>query len=144
MNFLKAPDSNTLSTEEQEGRTTIAPAAATYSRSGNNEDYLTIEDTLTVTANENEEMDFSKLFNDQEEIERFNKVLMQRPGSRALSVPAFFPLALINRYTSSNLLLSTTRPQAQAQPRQQQPEPPKTSSSNRVKSNKITNKYNRI
>lgn len=85
-----------------------------------------------MTANDNEEIiDYGRFFNDQDEIERFNKSLMQRPGSRALSVPAFFPLALINRYTSSNLLLSNNRPQPQAQAREQ---------NNRVKSNKSSNK----
>jgi hypothetical protein len=85
-----------------------------------------------VTANDNEEIiDFGRFFNDQDEIERFNKSLMQRPGSRALSVPAFFPLALINRYTSSNLLLSNNRQQPQAQAREQ---------NGRVKSNKSSNK----
>jgi hypothetical protein len=37
-------------------------------------------------------------------LERFNKILFQRPGSRALSVPAFFPIAHQNHYTTSNLL----------------------------------------
>ena len=37
-------------------------------------------------------------------LEKFNRALFQRPGSRALSVPAYFPFATINRYASSNLM----------------------------------------
>lgn len=36
-------------------------------------------------------------------LERFNRALFQRPGSRALSVPSYFPFASIGHYNSSNL-----------------------------------------
>ena len=35
--------------------------------------------------------------------EKFNKLLFQRPGSRALSVPSYFPFATVNQFTSMNL-----------------------------------------
>jgi hypothetical protein len=52
-----------------------------------------------INNNNNNNIDFNLL-------EKFNKVLFQRPGSRALSVPSYFPFASINFSTNSNLLLN--------------------------------------
>jgi hypothetical protein len=49
-------------------------------------------------------------------LERFNKALFQRPGSRAFSVPSYFPFASINHYTSSNLLKQRTNSKKVLQP----------------------------
>jgi hypothetical protein len=86
-----------LSTEDQEGRTTIAPA---YSQSNSN-----LNDLRTNDENE-DNLNLVNQYYLDEELERFNRTLMelQRPCSRALSVPAYFPLASMNRYTSSYLL----------------------------------------
>ena len=104
----------TLSTEDPEGRTTAGPAILYASASNNraNEDMSqnsgTKQQTHTNTDNENEtdfdnpnRFDLSNI--DLPYLEKFNKVLFQRPGSRALSVPSYFPFASINHYTSSNL-----------------------------------------
>ena len=48
-------------------------------------------------------------------LEKFNKMLFQRPGSRAISVPSFFPIASMNHYATSNLL---NKPSANANSRQ--------------------------
>lgn len=37
-------------------------------------------------------------------LERFNRMLFQRPGSRAMSVPAFFPIASMDQYSTSNIV----------------------------------------
>lgn len=57
-----------------------------------------------------DDIDLTKLlFNDPEELERYERSLLQRPGSRARSVPAFFPPGHnnINELRSSNQMLPT-------------------------------------
>jgi hypothetical protein len=101
----------TLSTEDPEGRTTAGPAILYASASQNrvNEDlsqYSGTKENNYTTENEHD-FDTSNRFDlsniDLPYLEKFNKVLFQRPGSRALSVPSYFPFASINHYTSSNL-----------------------------------------
>jgi hypothetical protein len=56
-------------------------------------------------ANDYNEIELdSAIYADLPYLEQFNRILFQRPGSRALSVPAYFPFASLNRYNSSNLL----------------------------------------
>lgn len=95
----------TLSTEDPEGRTTGGPAIL-YASATNN---LADESQYSAKMNDNgleNPFDFEASINnvDLPFLERFNRVLFQRPGSRALSVPSYFPFASINHYTSSNLL----------------------------------------
>ena len=103
----------TLSTEDPEGRTTTGPALLYASASNNqpNEElsqYSGTKQQNYTNSNENDNdfdnpnrFDLSNI--DLPYLEKFNKVLFQRPGSRALSVPSYFPFASINHYTSSNL-----------------------------------------
>ena len=98
----------TLSTEDPEGRTTAGPAILYASASNNNvnDEMSQYSDTKNNNYNDNEfensnHFDLSNI--DLPYLEKFNKVLFQRPGSRALSVPSYFPFASINHYTSSNL-----------------------------------------
>ena len=102
----------TLSTEDPEGRTTAGPAILYASASHNpaNEDlsqYSGTKQTNNYTGDNEHDFDTSNRFDlsniDLPYLEKFNKVLFQRPGSRALSVPSYFPFASINHYTSSNL-----------------------------------------
>ena len=102
----------TLSTEDPEGRTTAGPAILYASASNNNgndemSQYSDTKNNNTNTQYNDNEFDNSNHFDlsniDLPYLEKFNKVLFQRPGSRALSVPSYFPFASINHYTSSNL-----------------------------------------
>lgn len=98
------PISNTLSTEDHEGSTTIAGGGFGYA-SGSN-----INESRT-TANKNDfEIDYENSINniDLPLLEKFNRVLFQRPGSRALSVPSYFPFASVNFSASSNLFTNET------------------------------------
>jgi hypothetical protein len=101
-----------LSTEDPDGRvTTNNNAPNTHNNSSNN--YI-IHNTSFIEQNGNfieflNSVNQNQSENPQEPldlnlIEKFNKLLLQRPGSRALSVPSFFPIASMNQYTSSFLL----------------------------------------
>jgi hypothetical protein len=70
-------------------------------------------------------------------LEKFNKLLFQRPGSRALSVPSYFPFATMNQYISSNLLNKSNNAQ-QLQQQQQQDQ----NTRNRSGTSKSNIKYN--
>jgi hypothetical protein len=99
------PISNTLSTDDQEGSTTVAGGGFGYA-SGSN-----LNESRT-TANKNDfEIDFENSINniDLPLLEKFNRVLFQRPGSRALSVPSYFPFASVNFSASSNLFNNETK-----------------------------------
>lgn len=114
--FKLAPISTTLSTEEQEGRTTIAPLA---------NDSLNENSTTLATLNDETDIDISKfLFSNPEEFEKFERSLLQRPGSRARSVPAFLPAAAaasnINEFRSSNQMLPSMNQIERLKPSQQQ------------------------
>ena len=72
-------------------------------------------------------------------LEKFNKLLFQRPGSRALSVPSYFPFATMNQYVSSNLLnKSNNTQQSQLQQHQHQQD---QNSKNRSGTSKSNIKY---
>ncbi len=84
----KAPLSNSLSEEEYESEV--------YKSEWNKQKSFTGNDF------NGDELDSANNI-DLPYLEQFNRILFQRPGSRALSVPAYFPLASLNRYNSSNL-----------------------------------------
>ncbi len=90
---MKAPISNTLSTEENECRMSLV--AGLFYNSGSkrlNESRITKTDT--------ESRVFKSRNIDMELLEKFNKFLFQRPGSRALSVPSYFPFNSVNFSTN--------------------------------------------
>ena len=69
--------------------------------------------TSGANTNANKELESSTYGTnniDLQLLEKFNKVLFQRPGSRALSVPSYFPFASINFSTNSNLFLKANQP----------------------------------
>lgn len=95
------PISNTLSTEDHDGSTTLAGGGAGFDyASGSN-----LNESRTTTNKNDFEIDFENSINniDLPLLEKFNRVLFQRPGSRALSVPSYFPFASVNFSASSNL-----------------------------------------
>ena len=101
--MFKAPISNTLSTIDPDVRVlTGVSQSIPYPFEFVNEDSNQInDDDIKLRLNEfTEEVNAKNL----DTLERFNKILFQRPGSRAMSVPSYFPFATLNRYMSSNLL----------------------------------------
>jgi hypothetical protein len=104
------PISNTLSTDDQDvggggTSTTLAGGGFGYTAmSGGNESHTTTNNNNNNNKNDFE-IDFEHSINniDLPLLEKFNRVLFQRPGSRALSVPSYFPFASVNFSASSNL-----------------------------------------
>lgn len=90
------PLSNTLSTDDAPTQT-AASCSTAFNRNKIN--------TSNEIDDESNLIDSQPLL-DESELEKLNRMLMQRPGSRALSVPAYFPLATLNRYENSFLLKS--------------------------------------
>ena len=96
------------------GRTTTGGGGLySHSRSVNDETSQINENSGPAAAlldimDECDDIDLTKLlFNDPDELERYERSLLQRPGSRARSVPAFFPPGHnnINEFRSSNQML---------------------------------------
>lgn len=111
-----APISNSLSTDDQEGRTTVGAilfGSASNNNNLNDDSMITnkltnndFDDMINGFYNDNEIELESSFHIDLPYLERFNRALFQRPGSRALSVPSYFPFASINHYAASNLFKS--------------------------------------
>ncbi len=91
-----------MSTDDQEERTTVYEEVLYPSTS--NIQYLNESETATNRNQDDDDNDSNLDFVDMPFLEKFNKLLFQRPGSRALSVPSYFPFATMNQYISSNLL----------------------------------------
>ncbi len=83
--------------------------------------------------NDEEDSDSNYDFVDMPFLEKFNKLLFQRPGSRALSVPSYFPLATMSQYVSSNLLAKSNNPE--------QNNAINTSNKKRIETSKTNAKY---
>ena len=96
--FLKliAAISNTLSTNDHDDRNT-GPQGFLFGSGFNLADSQdSFKNNMSRTFDNINDLDLPFL-------ERFNKALFRRPGSRALSVPCYFPFASINFSTNTNL-----------------------------------------
>lgn len=101
-NYIKAPVSDSLSTDDPDR----AFEDTLFVSASNKEHHFkpsNIDEMLQNFYADSNILD-SSLQIDMPYLEKFNRALFQRPGSRALSVPAYFPFATINRYASSNLM----------------------------------------
>jgi hypothetical protein len=129
---IKAPISTSLSTEGADSRTTTNNGGGAVghntiynSNSNMTRTFMFDDDSNEVSGvgggngggdsiavgNQTNFMELLTYFNQSDSsgvdlnlLEKFNRVLFQRPGSRALSVPSFFPIANQNHYSTSNLL----------------------------------------
>lgn len=126
-----------MSTDDQEG-TTVYEEVLYPSTS--NIRYLNESEIGTNKNQDDDDDNDSNLdFVDMPFLEKFNKLLFQRPGSRALSVPSYFPFATMNQYVSSNLLnKSNNTQQSQLQQHQHQQD---QNSKNRSGTSKSNIKY---
>ncbi|CAF0839419.1 unnamed protein product [Brachionus calyciflorus] len=101
------PISNSLSTDDPDQGSHNPVLFASPSNKDSNK-ITNLDEILNTFYSNSVEMDSSFQI-DLPYLDRFNRALFQRPGSRALSVPSYFPFATMNRYSSSNLVMKSKK-----------------------------------